>query len=379
MKDGTMTEKYPYTPSRLKLARKRRGMTLVRLEQVTGITTRTLSDYENGRVKELRVTAAALKTLAGALEVPVAFLTAEEIEEVPAEAVSFRAPSKLTAGQRDAALAAARIAIMINEWIEDRFRLPLADLPSLPGRDPEWAAQHVRDQWGLGVAPISNMVHLLEARGIRVFSLAEECLEVDAFSFYWKSTPYVILNTRKSGERGRFDAAHELGHLVLHAQHEIPHGKDAEQQAQRFASAFLMPEPAVIARRLHNATVDRVLAARSVWKVSAMALTYRLQELNLVTEWGYRTLATNLSRMGYRRGEPEGIARESSQLLSKVFAALRTEGVTPVQIADALHIRLNELSDEVFGLTPAIPVKALPGETVFQTTSPAHPPLQLVK
>ncbi|MFC5820666.1 helix-turn-helix domain-containing protein [Nonomuraea harbinensis] len=373
-----MTNRYAITPSRLKVARKRRGMTLVRLEQITGITTRTLSEYENGRARERQVAPAVIDALAEALEVPPAFLTAAEVEEIPLEAVSFRAPSKLTAGQRDTALAAARIAIMINEWIEEQFRLPSPDVPTLPGKDPEWSAERVRGQWGLGVAPISNLVHLLEAHGVRVFSLAEECLEVDAFSFYWKRTPYVILNTRKSGERGRFDAAHELGHLVLHPEHEIPHGKEAEQQAQRFASAFLMPEQAVLAQRLNNATVDKVLAAKSIWKVSAMALTYRLHELDLVTEWGYRSLATNLSRMGYRREEIGGIPRESSQLLSKVVAALREEGITPQRIAKDLHISMHELSDQVFGLTPATLVKPASSPGEFRPSPPTPPALRLV-
>ncbi|MDP9864036.1 MULTISPECIES: helix-turn-helix domain-containing protein [Streptosporangium] len=372
-----MNNKHQFSPSRLKLARKRRGMTLVRLEQLSGISTRTLSGYENVRSDSREhMTDKILETLAHALQVPAMFLTAEDIEEIPLEAVSFRAPSKLTAGQRDMALAAARIAIMINEWVEERFRLPEPDIPTLTGRDPELAAEQVRNLWQLGVAPIPNLVHLLEAHGTRVFSLAEECLEVDAFSFYWKGTPYVIINTRKSGERGRFDAAHELGHLVLHPEHEVPHGKLAEQQAQRFASAFLMPPTAVRAKRLNNATVDRVLAAKKTWKVSAMALTYRLHELDLVTEWGYRTLATNLSRMGYRRQEPDGIDRESSQLLAKVFGALRAEGVTVAHMARALHLSPEEINQHVFGLVPT-PVAAVRGGG--HTTPPRPPALQLVK
>lgn len=38
----------------------------------------------------------------------------------------------------------------------------------------------------------------------------------------------------------RFDAAHELGHLVLHPDTE-PGSKIVEQQAHAFASEFLMP------------------------------------------------------------------------------------------------------------------------------------------
>ncbi|MBO3745997.1 ImmA/IrrE family metallo-endopeptidase [Streptosporangiaceae bacterium NEAU-GS5] len=365
-----MTERYSFTPSRLKLARKRRGMTLLDLERASGISTRTLSGYEKGRGGNL--TAVALDALARALGVPPTYLTAAEIEEIPLAAVSFRAPSKLTAGQRERALAAARHAIMINEWIEERFRLPAADIPTFPGRDPEWAAEKVRHHWDLGIAPISNMVHLLESRGVRVFTLAEDCQDVDAFSFYWKGTPYVILNTRKSGERGRFDAAHELGHLVVHPEHEIPHGKEAELTAHRFAAAFLMPGKAVVAKRLNNATVDQVLAARSIWKVSALALTHRLHELDLVTEWGYRSLATNLSRMGFRRDEPGGISRETSQLLAKVFAALRGEHTTPAQIARDLHLFSEEFNKHVFGLATTI----LTGGA--QTSPPAPPTLRLV-
>ena len=68
-----------------------------------------------------------------------------------------------------------------------------------------------------------------------------------------------------------------------------------------------------------------------------MALTHRLYELDLLTEWGYRTVCVQLSRLGYRRTEP-GIPRESSQLLGKVFRSVRDEGETPAAIAAAIGI-----------------------------------------
>lgn len=358
------------TPSRLALARKRRGMTLVRLGEASGVSVRSLSGYENGRQ---RPGAATIQSLAKALEVPAAFLKASEVDEVPVPAISFRALSKLTASQRDMARASGRIAIMLSDWIDERFRLPAADVPSLPRLDPETAAEVTRARWGLGQAPISNMVHLLEVHGIRVFSLPEECATVDAFSVVWAGTPFAFLNTAKTGERGRFDAAHELGHLVLHSEHREPHGADAEQEANRFAAAFLMPRASVLAQTLTNATVDRILAAKELWRVSAMALTHRLSDLGLLTEWGYRTTCVNLSRMGYRNAEPNGIARESSQLLSKVFRSLRAEGTTPADIANALNLTVAELNTHVFGLVPT----AITGGAV-RTTSMQKPSLTLV-
>ncbi|MGH3272860.1 MAG: helix-turn-helix domain-containing protein, partial [Streptosporangiaceae bacterium] len=318
------------------------------------VSTRSLTAYESGRQQPSPQTTRAL---ARALAVPAAFLQAGEIEEIPPGAASFRALSKMTAAQRDAACSAGRIALLISDWIEERFVLPGADVPSLPKLDPETAAEVVRARWGLGQAPVSNVTHVLESRGVRVFSLAAECAAVDAFSLYWHGTPFAFLNTMKSGERGRFDGAHELGHLVLHTDDRTPRGLGAEQEASRFAAAFLMPGASVIAQRLAHATVDQILAAKQTWNVSAMALTHRLHELGLLTEWGYRTACVSLSRLGFRRAEPGGIPHETSQLLSKVFRALRDDGVPPRRIARDLSLSVAELNSHVFGLVPT----ALPG------------------
>ncbi|MEV4162132.1 helix-turn-helix domain-containing protein [Nonomuraea dietziae] len=319
-----------FTPTRLTLARKRRGLTLVRLAQRSGISARSLSAYENGHQQP---TVEALAALASTLEFPDAFLQAEDIEEVPVEAISFRARSKRTAAQKDAARSAGRIAIAINDWVETRFRLPEPDVPSLPNLDPETAAQVVRARWGLGHRPISNMVHLLEAHGVRVYALVADCADIDAFSLYWRATPFLFLNLAKSGERGRFDAAHELGHLVMHGEEAAAAGPQAEAAANRFAAAFLMPAADILARSLHEATSERILRAKQVWKVSAMALAHRLHEMQLLSDWAYRTACVDLARRGYRSGEPGGIPRENSQLLSKVFKALRAEHIRQTDIA----------------------------------------------
>jgi len=195
------------------------------------------------------------------------------------------------------------------------------------------------------------MLHLLEAHGVRVYSLTAENAQLDAYSLFWHTQPFVFLSTRKSGERGRFDAAHELGHLVLHGEHETPHGPHAELQANRFAAAFLMPRSSVLAAGLRHATVDRILRSKRTWNVAAMALTHRLNELGLLTEWGYRSACVQLSRMGYRSGEPQGITRESSQLLAKVFKSLREDGIRASDIAADIGISTNELRTHVFGLT----------------------------
>lgn len=337
-------------PSRLKLARQRRGLSATALGQIVDVNPRTISRWEDGASEPLPTN---VETLSDALGVPVSFFTAHDAEFVPVEAVSFRALSKMTARQRDSATAAGAIAVDLAQWIDARFRLPAADIPTLEGYDPEQAAAVVRERWGLGQAPIGNLIHILEARGVRIFSLAGDVASVDAYSFRLNGVPFIILNTAKTGERRRFDAAHELGHLVLHCGDEVPHGKEAEQEAQAFAAAFLMPRPSILGSGLRNANIDQILRGKRQWKVAAMALTHRLNELSLITEWGYRDACVRLSQMGYRSGEPQGaIIPESSQVLAKVFKSLRDQRVGPAEVASQVHITQDELNLHVFGLIP---------------------------
>jgi Zn-dependent peptidase ImmA (M78 family)/DNA-binding XRE family transcriptional regulator len=336
------------TPSRLAIARKRRGLTLTRLAELTGLSTHSLSVYENGHHTPSEET---LLVLAEALEITPAFLASPDVEEIPQDAVSFRALSKMTARQRDRALSAGRVALLIDDWIDTRFKLPAPDIPSLTGYPPESAAEVVRARWGLGERPVANMLHLLEAHGVRIYSLTAENNELDGYSLFWHARPFIFLSTAKSGERGRFDIAHELGHLVLHGEYQELNRPAAEQEANRFAAAFLMPRSSVLAQGLRDATATRILQAKLIWKVAAMALTHRLYELDLLTDWGYRAICVQLSRLGYRRSEPNGIPRESSQLLSKVFRSIREDGETPATIAAAIGISSSELQEHVFGLT----------------------------
>lgn len=320
--------------------------------------------------------------LAGVLDFPVSFFHAEDIEGIENGAASFRSLTKMTASQRHAALAAGRLALALHDWISDRFRLPATAVPKLgPGVDPETAAQVVRAEWSLGEKPLPNLIHLLEAHGVRVFSLAQECREVDAFSIWRSAQPFVFLNKQKTGEHSRFDAAHELGHLVLHWHHEVPQGRAAEQEANRFAAAFLMPPEAIASGMRRYPTLQDLIVAKRPWKVSLAALTHRLFELNLLTAWQYRTLYVEISRRGYRVNEPKAIHRETSQILNKVFTALRSEGVTRADIARELDVYPQDLDSLVFGLA-MLPMdsESVPSDqSASEPKQPkAYPPLRLI-
>ncbi|MEI9990294.1 MAG: XRE family transcriptional regulator [Rhizomicrobium sp.] len=334
-----------FTASRLSLARKRRGLTKKGLAEAIGVTPHTVLRYESG---EMEPSGDVLQKIACALDFDVEFFSGDDVDEIHEEAASFRSMAAMTARQRDAALAAGSLAFIFSDWIEREFDLPAPQLELFPEEQPEIAARSLRQFWGLGERPIKNMVHLLEAKGVRVFALTENTRTVDAFSLWRGEQPFVFLNTLKSAERSRFDAAHELAHLVLH-HHGGPQGRLAEEQADRFASSFLMPSADVkaVAPRVH--TINQVIQLKTRWGVSALAMTYRLHKLGSITDWQYRTFCIRLSELG-RDKEPNGMMREQSAIWQKVLTTLWAERKTKSHIADDLHMPVHEIENLLFGL-----------------------------
>ncbi|HET7228418.1 MAG TPA: ImmA/IrrE family metallo-endopeptidase [Longimicrobium sp.] len=244
------------------------------------------------------------------------------------------------------------MALEFSDWIDTRFDLPPVNVPDLRHyRDnPEGAAIALRTHWGLGDKPISSMVGLLESKGVRVFSLAEDCREIDAYSFWQGETPLVFLNTLKSSERSRFDAAHELAHLVIHRHGGTP-DRSEEREANAFAGAFLMPGTSIRAfapKRL--VTIPKLIEAKHIWNVSLSALVYRMHELKLISDWQYHALLRDISTKGYRTAEPESAPREQSQVFPKIFEALRADGIGKREVAAEFGWDIDELNALVFNL-----------------------------
>lgn len=359
-----------FNPTRLKIARQRAGLTKKELAERIGVDPRAVSGFEAGQYTP---TEEKVDRIARATGFPRAFLVADDIEILAPEGVSFRSMTKMTAKQRDAAVAAGSIAFALSDWVDSEFDLPDVDIPAFANVSPDVAADSLRQHWGLGERPIKNMVHLLESKGIRVFSLAENCKEVDAYSVWRGRRPFVFLNTGKSGERRRFDAAHELAHLVLH-RHAAPNGTEAEKEAHAFASAFLMPKASMKAiGRVSN--IDLIFEQKRKWIVSASAMTVRLHDLGMLTYYHYNRLFVELSSRGYRTGEPDGIKPETSQVWKKVFTQLRAEGVGAKDLADKLMVPVEEIVRLVFGLVTI----GLPGTDERSGAKPRPSYLTVIK
>src|SRR5215813_2570093 len=125
---STVAGETMFTPSRLSLARRRRGLTKKALAEAIGVTPHTVLRYESA---EILPSEEIVKKISQALNFPVEFFSGDEIDKVKGDAASFRSMAAMTAGERDSALAASSLAFLFNDWVEHRFDLPVVDLQDL--------------------------------------------------------------------------------------------------------------------------------------------------------------------------------------------------------------------------------------------------------
>lgn len=336
-----------FNPSRLSIARMRRQLSKKDLATAISVTPVTITRLEHGLNEPENHT---IDEIVKKLKFPREFFYGDDIDPISKEAASFRSLTSMKARQRDATISAGQIAYLLSDWASQNFNLPDTDLLDLSYEpNPSAAARSLRQYWGLGEVPIKNMIKLLESNGVRIFSLSENNKNVDAFSCWRGDMPYVFLNTFKTAEHSRFDSAHELGHLVLH-RHGGPHqSRDAEREANEFASSFLMPRADVIARVSFSPSINQLIKAKKRWGVSLAALAFRLHKLNLLSDWNYRTICININKR-FRVSEPEPINREESVIWKRIFDEMWKERISKNHIAKSINVPLEEIENLVFGI-----------------------------
>lgn len=138
--------------------------------------------------------------------------------------------------------------------------------------------------------------------------------------------PLIIRSEAKpSACRLRFDLAHECGHLVMHRGIETG-DKETEDQANRFASAFLLPRTSFIHEFPRGPYLNwqAIFDMKLRWKVSAAAILRRAFDLKMLSAGQYRTGHIHLSKTGQRKVEKfdDVIVTEMPELLPTAMSAL---------------------------------------------------------
>lgn len=328
---------------RLRQARMYRGLRKVEVADKIDVSPAIIGQYESGKT---RPSVAALASICLKLAFPPEFFerrgTSARVTEGQAHFRKLRATSKL---ERDRALVRLELFAEVLADIESHVQLPDVDVPSFPVSDDapdallEEAAAVVRRAWGLGNGPIDNVVRLLEGRGVVVTRNRVGGTSVDAFSTWIGQRPVVVLGSDKGDTaRSRFDAAHELGHLVMHCDAE-PGRSIIEQQAHRFAAAFLMPAETIRKELPTRMSWSAFFALKERWRVSLQALLMRAKTLGTMSPDAYRRAQIHI-RTRWGNNEPIDIgAAEQPALLGRAFELMWSElGIAASAVADECRL-----------------------------------------
>jgi len=315
---------------RLRQARLYHGWRKVDVAEAVGITPAAVGQYESGRA---RPSARVIALLALHLGFPPAFFERRSgFTKVPEHLAHFRKLRSTTRMDRDRLLVRLELLSEVVANVETFVELPPVEIPeygiddTAGDTEPEAAAAAVRAAWGLGRGPIDHIVRLLESKGIVVVRPRVDNSGVDAFSTWAGQRPVIVLGSDKAdAARSRFDAAHELGHLVMH--HDVEPGRHiVEQQAHRFAAAFLLPADVIAKEFPARMSWPAFFRLKERWRVSLQALLYRARTLGALSPDAYRRAQIHLSRQGWRDNEPVEIGLpEEPALVQRALELMHAE------------------------------------------------------
>jgi Zn-dependent peptidase ImmA (M78 family)/transcriptional regulator with XRE-family HTH domain len=207
----------------------------------------------------------------------------------------------------------------------------------------EHVAAMARVAMGVGEGPIPNLVSVIECNGGIVIDRAFEVENIDALCRWVPELPKLFfVNGSKPADRMRRSLAHELGHTIMHFDRDIE-PKLAEDQADGFASAFLMPARDIRRDFRPVMGLEEFAALKRKWRVSMQSLICRANELGAIDQTRYTSLYTQLSRKGWRKTEPISVAGETPQAFSRLLNQHLEAGYTVPQLAEMLFIEKDEI------------------------------------
>lgn len=312
--------------------RRARGLTQEQLCEQVAVTQAALSRYEtNDRDPE----PAVLERLAATLGVTVDFLRhpfrlqgaiAVDAHMRRQKTVKVSAWKKVEA---DLNLLRMRTAYLLE-------RVPLQPEQQVPAFDPvdtepADAARLVRAQWRMPIGPVRTLIRWMESAGVVVVEQDFATARIDGACQWAGTDPVVLINAGLPTDRKRWTLAHELGHLVLHADTATD---DMEGQANAFAAELLTPEH-LIRPLLHDPTIGRLADLKAEWGVSMQALFARAMALGLTTREAQTRFYKTLSARGWRNDEPgsDRLPAETPQLAASIGERLLAAGLSSHDIA----------------------------------------------
>ena len=293
--------------SQLTLAREYRGLTQTELSKaVQGLSQSNLSKFEKGLGG---LSDELLGKIFDTLNFPKEFF-AKKIN-IDLAIANYRKKSSISKTLlQNFETSCKFIGYLIDEMADSvdypDFSLVTLDLEE--GYTPEEVAIFTRKNFRIAPdEPIHDIFKVIENKGIIIYELNTD-EKFDGISFFTpKGFAVIVINKHFTNDRKRFTLAHELGHLIMHTAFPVPNIRDKEQEANDFASEFLMPERA-IRNSLEGLKLSSLSALKSYWLTSKASIIRRAYSLGVINQDKYKYFNIELSRIGEKKNEKGSVS-----------------------------------------------------------------------
>lgn len=350
-------------PYRIRQARISRRMSISDLSEMLEVSKQLVSQYETGKTSP---SMGKLNEISKILKYETSFFYKPiPNNESASSIVFFRSKKTAKVKSKNAAKEKMEIFREIIIYLENFVNLPEPNLPKevyenddlipLSMDEIENYAMALRNAWGLGSGPIDNLMVEVQKNGIYVSKISLKLEKIDAFSVWMNNKPYIFLNDDKNtNARIRFDIAHELGHLLMHADYytnedfeKSPIKEKLEIEANRFAGALLMPKQS-FEKDVFSSSIDHFIQLKYKWKSSIASMIYRCEELGLLSNNQIKYLKDQMTKRSYWRKEPldnEMPVEKPFMCKQAIHLLLDNNILTPTQIIEDIGCYAEEIEE----------------------------------
>lgn len=212
--------------------------------------------------------------------------------------------------------------------------------------------QEIRKDWGLGKDGITDVISLLENKGIKVIEFDAPC-EFDGLSGTAGEDIVIVLNSNiQPTERKRFTALHELGHLIMNFDESVDE-KAEEKLCHAFASEFLIPSEVFkdIIGDISKSTLNMVAFAeiQHNFGISIDALIKKADDEGMITGNRYKNyhIRKNTNPSFKQYVEKSRIENEQPhRFISLVYDAYSRSLISVSKAAALLNIPVSDVLDK---------------------------------
>ena len=358
-----------FNPHMMVLARDLRGLTQMELADRMQVGQGTLSKYETGVLDPPEEFVADLSIH---LDYPESFFfePGQQYGFPPfhyrrRKKLSKKALAKINAEMNIRRLHVQKLSISFPSAGGNAY-IPEFDPDEYQGRyrkrlTPEDAARVVREIWMVPRGPIADLMDLIESNGGLIVPCDFGTDLIDALSQRIDGLPVLFfVNVNAPADRVRHTLAHELGHMVLHTL-TVAADDEMEDQADAFAGAFLMPADEILrsVTTLRSAPLGEPQTILEGFDGGACSQSHAA---NVITPYQSKMFWIEMSKLGYRKVEPNEPPRETPKLLKRMIDYhLGKLGYTIEQVAQILHLRVRSFEEmygpDFIGLPPDRPAR----------------------